>query len=249
MYRRKSSRWATSYRSRSYGARRGPLTRVATRPRIWNRANFFFEGSIAVPNNSDTSTNLAVLLARIQNLQDSATAAGRAANDQVRWLEIGGIVFDYGLRREALYDVGTGAGLGTSQHYCLATDRFDSAGNPNTLPIVQWQRSQPPVANAPAVSAGAENQDFPTKIHWRKFERTPHYAVTVNAGEGELVAPEGQYLVTRNPTLNKRLRLRLDPAQGLFFSFSVITGPAYAAGGTLGWTAWIQGQLFYRVRQ
>lgn len=244
MYR--SKRWSKSP-SRRFGVRRGPSSRVPTRPKFWNRANWFVDTAVTVANTSDTCTNVAVLLARASNLADIGASAGRSYADQMRAVEVGGVVFDWGLRRETLYDVGTGASLGVTQGVTLASDRLDITGAPVAAATVQWHRPQPPVATATNVSANAENQDFPTKIHWRKFERKPHYAVTVN-DINDLQAPEGQYLDFRNATVNKRLKVRLDPQVGLFLIFSVITGPSYAAGGALNWSVWAQGQLYYRVR-
>jgi len=246
MFRRKTRSRAFSFR----GARRGPITRVPTRPKLWNRANFFFDTSITVANTSDNCTNSAVLLARHLNLGE-LSAPGRGYTDQVKWLEIGGVVFDWGIRREALYDVGTGSSLGVTQGLTLLSDRLDATGAPITAATAQWHRPQPPVAqvSASVPAATAENADFPTKIHYRKWERKPHYAVSVNAVEGDLVAPEGQYLDFRNATVNKRLKIRLAADQGLFLVGSIVTGPSYAAGGSLGWSYWAQGQIYYRVRQ
>lgn len=248
--RRTSSRWGSNFRSRGFGARRGPLTRVATRPKIWNRANFYFDNAVNVPNTSDSCTNSAVLLARHLNLAEISNV-GFGYSNQLRWLEVGGVVFDYGFRRESGYDATLGASAQqVTQGVTLATDRLDTTGAPVTAATVQWQRVQEPVGQVSSTgvpASTAQNVDYPTKIHWRKWERKPHYAVTVNAGE-QLVAPEGQYLDARNATINKRLRLRLPPEHGLFLIFSVVTGPSYAAGGTLAWSFWAQGQIYWRTR-
>jgi len=246
MYRRKT-KWSSS-RSRSFGARRGPLARVATRPKIWNRANFYADTSLTVNNASDTCFNSAILLARHNNLA-RITSEGFGYADQIRYIDIGGVVFDWGFRRETSYDVGTGSSLGITQGVTLATDRLDNTGAPTTAATVQWHRPQPPVAQISTTTPGADaqNQDFPVKIHWRKWERKPHYAVQVT-DTGVLEAPEGQYLDARNPTVNKRLKLRIGEQDGLFLIFSAITGPTYAAGGSLGWSIWVQGQIYYRTR-
>lgn len=243
MYKRRRFTPRSSFRSR-----RGPMLRTPTRPKFWQRANFFAESSVLVPNSSLVTTNVAILLARHQNLARNI-AEGIGAMNQVRYIELGGIVYDWGLRREAFYEEGTGSLLGTTQGHTLLVDRLDNTGLPVTAATTDWALAQPPVVQVSTTvpGAGAQDVDFPTKIIHRKWERKPHYAVEVVASEG-LWAPEGQYLDQRNPTVNKRLKLRLGDADGLFAVFSVVTSASYSAGGTISWPCWIQGQLYYRVR-
>lgn len=245
MFRRRT----TSRRTYSFGRRFRPRARPPTRPKQWNRSNFFVNSDLSVANTSDTCVNSAVLLARHLNLGE-LSSPGRGYTDQIRSLDIGGVVLDYGMRRDAIYDATASATALTGfTGYTLATDRLDNTGAPVAAATTQWHRPQPPVAQISSTVPGAtaENVDFPTKIHWRRWEKKPHYAVGVNETEGNLVAPEGQYLDARYPTLNKRLKTRLFAEHGLFFIFSFVTGPSWAAGGTLTYQFWLQGQIYWRL--
>lgn len=230
--------------------RRGRSTnRRVHAPRKFSRANFYFSGTLAVANLSDNCTNTAVLLARTLNLGE-ANGPGRAFADQVRGLEIGGVVLDYDMHEEGaiLADLGPAA-LESYQGFTLMSDRLDTTGA-LVSGAVQWQRVQPPIAQTAAGTPGAtaEDVDFPMQIHWRRWMPVENdVRLLANAGSG-LFAVDGQFVRTRRETLNKKLRLFLDDWHGLFFQFSIITGPSYAVGGVRNYRLFLQGQLYYRTR-
>lgn len=252
MWKRRSSRWSSS-RSRGFGARRGLRTRVATRPQLWNRSNFFTEVSLPLSGGAGVvnTFNSAVLLARHSNLGE-ASAPGRGAVDLMRWLHIGGIVFDFNMTPQGGWqsqDLQTYASMEFIQGITLATDQLDAAGSPNTAATVSWSTVQPPVAQISATipNTGGQNQDYPKKIHWRKFWQNWRTAPTIDTSNGELMGLLGQEVMTRHGTVNKRIRTKLSPSDGLFAIFSAITFTNYNPPTQIILRGWIQGQIYWRL--
>lgn len=236
---------------RRFTSRRRSNLRRPHPPKKYSRANFYVSTTVAVANQSDNTTNTAVLLARTLNLGELA-GAGRSFSDQVRGIEIGGVVLDYGIT-EGVSDfmVNTWPNVELYSGVTLLSDRLDATGAPVAAASVQWNRVQPPIAQTTAAtpSSTAEDVDFPLQIHWRRFQPWRRRAQALDAPvEGELYGIDGQFLQMNPTTLNKRLKLWLDDYHGLFFQFSFITGPAYAAGFPRTFHLFLQGQLYYRTR-
>lgn len=234
---------------------RGPIARVATRPKIYNRANFFTVTTHVLNNgNPDFSTvNTAIMLARHSNLMDTASGTGRGYADQVRWIDIGGVVMNYGMNRRSGWESQAQTAFDDQAVWngvTLLTDRLDAGGAPVTAATTQWCDSQPPVAQVSASQPEltAQNQDFPTKIHFRKWWRDFYMAQEIVTNAEPLVGVHGQRVQLDHPTLNKKLRLRLGAEDGLFFQFSSIQGPGFEPATQVIYDVWVQGQIYYRVR-
>jgi len=203
---------------------------------------------MSVTNFSGVATNKYIILVTTANIGES-TGQGRALRGALKFVEIGGVVLDWGMEDKDVLDANTtydaeDLTLGAQ----ILVDRIDSNGTPTSV-NASWNLSQTPVILPTAGLPGSvsEDNDFPIRVMWRKWWKPKKWARTVlNDTEGVLYSPEGTYVKGNNGTLNKRLRIKISDFQNLIFSFHCLTGPAYNRAESRDFDCWLQGCLYYR---
>jgi len=197
--------------------RRRPAMQTPHRPRKWERGNFYIpvEHEHAVGN---TSVLTVLPIAQVNRIvDDQATDAGRALSAAARYLEIGGIVYNYVIDRANYsgYDAPVQGDQGTVDcRLLLVSDRLDASTPPQpTCLSTNWFTNTQPVS---AVNeAQDEQQTFPTQIHQQHFRR-------LNFGFLPYPDVTGDYEITTSVDAsrgasNLRLRLRLSDDEVLAF--------------------------------
>jgi len=217
----------------------------------WQRANFslLFEMDLFEQNNPSL---LVAVVTQIQNhLGDSSTAAGRLRVNEVRALEIGGIVFDWQITARGLPAVepSGSSNLATLlSTLVLATDRLDSDGAPAAL-ASEWFNSTTPIPVAASTEAKDEDIDYPTRVHWRTTRAQECGRTLPINSLGPEYAATPYAVVLANGSKNLRLRIALDDQQALVFHWaSNAVALATAAIAGIRSTLYINGSLYYRVR-
>lgn len=237
--------------------RRGPrLPRETVR---YERANFWQTFIFQIDNTSDTSFNLALLLASAQNVGDRGTTQGRALAQQVRGVEVNGIVLNYYIEpveQSWSLDSGFAANPVNNEIYArygLYTDRLTTAGAPVGLTGARWQDSESPASQVTTTlpPGSSEDTDFPLRVLWHRQEFVG-FSGRFFAGtfpEGAVAGIDGQRVRTNKCSqINKRLKLFLTDNFGLFWCWSFVTGAGYGVSGPRNYRVHISGSLYHRVR-
>lgn len=247
MYRRRPQ----NYR-RMIPKRRGRALRRPNTGRRWEHANISLHITRTVTNNSDTCFNNFVALASVLNLADAATATGLAYVNQVRHIEIGGIVCSYGCEDVSLAEDMDLTAI-SQETYCrfmILSDRVNGAGVPQGI-SAPFQRSTTPVITLAGMTPSTDQeQDFPEQIHYQDTWRcnTSNQEFT-GANAGSLYGLHGQRVnPNRQGRVNKRLRLIIDELHGLYVNFALYTGASYAVPQARSYSTFVEGYLYYRVR-
>jgi len=256
---RRASRSSFRSKPRSRG------THVVTKPRRWSVCQLHTVQSFQQPNTPNALTVRMIHLASIEmalnNTSSTSTEqrVGGVLQAIERKLEIGGIVFDYGLVPTGTVDaewVLEGNEVHSAMH--LVTDRLVlSSGSSGVLPaaLPSWN---PFVATFPMGTLQASTPTLdsreatqPTRIHWQKhdlIELGPRNII--NDLEGVLYVPNEQKVRTRSGTVNRRLKLRLDDEQGLFLCLSLLNPNSFVMQpSSLTFQWWFRGLLYYRYSQ
>lgn len=259
MYRRRFTR---RFRGRT-SLRFRPRTRVVTPPRKWEVGLIAADDTTAVDNSSDARTAVYTHIASIGMSLGNETGSsdtgrvGTTIASMQRYIEIGGLVFDWDVSQSGLIDGGApladdGIFWCTTQLLTdnLAEDSGTGLTFPASLPSYDPDRTTFPMAILSGSSPAPEQRQvrLPTRIHWSKTRS--FYATgmpVVNVGEGELTTPWGQRVTSQPATVNRRLRVRLDDQQALFFAwfFRTNTSPDFASNAGLV-RRWLRGQIYYR---
>jgi len=211
----------------------------------WQRGNF----NVLVVNVVEDASvpNLIVVpIAQIQDhVADGTVATGRALSEQVRFMEVGGVVFDW---QSNIVDVTQDDDEGiwiVQQQLLLVSDRLDEVGNPVAL-NTDWFSSTTPTTLAQSQAENDEDTTFPTKVHWR-HSRNLAGGKLPTLGVATSVSP-AQVTIHAQGSANLRLRLRLDDEHALAFHLTtdiantggVLTGAAVSTS--------VCGSIYYRTK-
>jgi len=229
-------------------------------------ANFFIDETVILEDAGDSEEIIYTHIASFP-LSLEAAGAGSAGPEQRlgnvlssawKYIQISGLVFDWGWEQPDL----DGDNLGIQGEYWttfqVLTDRMSidtGSGNPipSSLGFYSPYRSQWPMAVLSTSNPGVDTDQarLPTRVHFTKTEQRYANASRIqNDLEGILYYPQGQMVTFRQPTFNRRLRIRLDEGHGLFFGWFTRTGPAFLNGSLQARSIrrWARGQIYYRVR-
>lgn len=242
-------------RRRSFNRTARPATRVGSQR--WQWGNFFASTTIQGPGAGGASTNILFEIASLEpnHFGDTSTPGAAALaitnSNQVKGLDIGGIVFDSGIHNaQSVFDVSgsvfdkrmflmqgiildkkdptTGAPSSTNANYAVST--FPS----NVVDIT-----------VPRPSALQEVRDYPSRFLYRS---TDYY----NAGLQANISPDDELLASRtrqevlNPQRHRSLRIkrRLTDDWGLYWVGSIWSP---SAPDPSSWVLWLSGSIYYRV--
>lgn len=245
-FRRSSSSRGRSFSSRSRSRFSKNRTHEPKRTGHWQRANFDTIQTTVVDVGS-VRGNTVVMMAQIKDhLSDSTVGTGRAFGEQVKFLEVGGLVFDWQmtLNDVELEDNTPGLWL-LQQQIILVSDRLDKDGLPASIDC-DWTNTQTPVSLASAQQSADEEQQYPTRVHWR-------HSRNLTGGYFESTVTGARYpsnhVVSLQGSANLRLRLRLDDEHCLAFHLPLF-GAAGMGSGLLAAavTNIIVGSMYYRTR-
>lgn len=256
------------FRGRSFGrVSRGfrPRNRLSNpqRTKGLEVATFFFEDSTALGNSSAFETQIYTVLASLpMSLGNSSSSPenriGTALQSMNRYIQVNGIVYDYGIEAA---DRASDRSLAGDWYFChqLFTDRIEYNASdvafPATIGSYSPFETLFPVAVLTTTSPEFNQRQgvMPTRIH---LSRTRHYDASMGQSEGDqtentLYWPTGQKVDFREPTVNKRLRIRVDDNHGLFFGWFFRTGANFALPETdpRSIRRWARGQIYFRFRQ
>lgn len=242
---------------------RRPLRRIVQTAR-WEVGRIFFDSQVTMPAGSGASQLLYLHLASIASSL-SGSAAGGGPEQRVgtvlagmqRSLEIGGVVLDYDSVNRGDVPGNFLAGEATWDTSCFLIVDRQSGGGPASVPVpISVSTWDPFLSSFPTAlllpttpNDQSEPSQAPTRILWQKNWTTDiRPKVITNDIEGDLYVPQNQRLARAYPsTLNRRLRLRLDESQGLYFVFATRNSPNNALGTSqraLSQRLW--GTIYYR---
>jgi len=244
-----------SPRGRSFSSRRrfgGARLRTPKDSGRWESGDFhlIFEIEPSQPNNFD---NLYVHVAsnRFSIGGDNTESFPRAMANMARKLEIGGIVFDWGIEKQNNRFLIPEEGNERSALWwqtTVLTDRLDAAGNPaslsNSAPLI----STTPVTLSTNTTSDQAEQLRPTRIHWRRTEYVDNTVTNLSGDENGVAFPGGIRIRDQRRTESLRLKLRLDDDQGLFFRLSTRTSGFFPPDSPNKYWWWANGIIFYRIR-
>lgn len=252
-----------SFRRSSFRSR--GRTHVVTKPRRWSIAQI---NSVQTFQQTATSLGFSLRMVHIASIAQSLSQFSSTSSEQrvggvlsalERKLEIGGIVFDWGIIPTGPIQPGaTPEQASVDMATYLVTDRVVDdtiTGQPHPASIVSWQpffASFPMAAlqsSTPTLESRESNQ--PTRIHWQRHDHLELGARSFVGSESVLYVPNEQKVRVYRGVVNRRLRLRLDDGQGLYFALGlqnpVDIGPMVALNYNMQW--WFRGSLYYRYSQ
>jgi len=258
---RRSSNFRRRFGSSRFRSRR--LHRAVTPTKKYNAAPFFFQTSLDLSDLSLGSTLTMIHLASIplslQSQEDEAV--GTVLGEMRKGIDIGGIVFDYG---STWFDVVDGDRTTADgifwENWSLVTDRIVtelSGENPIPAALNRWDpftSSWPTALFVPAVDTPTDQSEAyagPTRVHWQHTDmRNRQPRTLVDADNETLYFAAETGTSPRSSTLSKRLRIRLDATQGLYFCYATRTGPNWIQDpSNRGQLIWVKGTLYYRTVQ
>lgn len=251
------TRRGTSSRFRSRGRAR---LKNARSPGVYEASDFFIEFVTQLPSGSASETlvyfNLASIdLSLLGGSSAVGTPVGSVLSAMVRKLQVGGVVFDYGVEFQNQLD---GADTSNTDYayfmHGLLYDRLESGALSSGQPasVAGWSPFQSafPIAALTATTPSIETSDnqHPTRLLWNKTRyRSVAARTIVNSNAELLYVPNEQLLAPREATVNRRFRVLLDDEQGLFLSLATRNSPDFAGGTTpRGYRAWWRGTLYWR---
>lgn len=264
MYARKFTRRATSSRYRSVRRSR-PLRRVVQTAR-WEVGRIAIDAVRTLENSSGAEQLTYFHVASIATSLGATFVAGpeqrigAVLTEMNRRLEIGGVVFDYDCWHAGDLD-GESDGIEDQSydvHCSLVVDRIikdAGAGTPFPASVVSYTPWFASFPSAALLTTGpfdsTEPVNAPTRTFWERnwfVDFRPKRIL--NDEEGVLYVPENQRLATRTGTLNRRLKLSLDEAQGLYFVWGTRTSALFNASEAARAVRFrLLGKVYYRFRQ
>lgn len=244
-FRRSAPSRGRSFRPRSRFSRN--RTHQPRRTGFWQRANLMLIQENVV-DNPGAHFNSVIVIGRVANLSRDDDEGGKARNQQIRFLEIGGIVFDWQMElSDIALDFTTTPETDIwriENQVLLVSDRLDEEANPVAIDT-NWFSSTSPIPLASAAAAEDEDQEFPTRVHWR-------HGRTIAGGYSQFPDVTGNYQPSQNQvslqgSANLRLRLKLDDEHCLAFHWTSLlrNTSATLAAAAINLNIW--GSLYYRV--
>lgn len=256
------------FRGRAFGrVSRGfrPRNRLSNpqRTKGLEMATFFFEDTVTLENSSNTTLSIYTVLASMPMSLGNASSSpenrvGTVLQSMNRYIQINGVVYDYGVS-ESFLD-GEQTPEFSDYWFChqLFTDRVEYNASdvafPATIGSYDPFDTNFPVANLTTTSPEFNQRQGvqPTRVH---LSRTRHRKAAANlitdTTEGALYYPAHQQVDIREPTVNKRLRIRVDDNHGLFFGWFFRTSTSWAIPDVSDrfLKRWARGQIYFRFRQ
>lgn len=254
MFKRRFTRRATNSRSFRRGSSAGPRLHMPSRPRIWQRGNFFLQQSL--PFNDEASTdpvNIVFELAKIQaRVGDPTTGVGRAQGEIWKYLDIGGIVMDYWFHAPVINQE-TGDLIEDDvelfSQTLLCVDRLDADANPAAI-LCDWFNNTLPTVSASAQTDEDEDHEYPTRVLWRaaQWHGAPWVPHALSGGQPvtNVGALDTQQVSMGHGRINKRLKLRLDDEHLLDLHVTAKANTQVAAGITRDVRFRAVGSIYYR---
>lgn len=252
---RRFTKRATNFRSfRRRGSSSGPRLHLPTRPKIWQRANFFL-GTALIFNDEQgvDPINFVFELALIHDrVGDSTTGIGRAQSEMWKYCDVGGIVMDYWVHAPVINQENGELIEDDSEYFSqllLCVDRLGADAAPVAIDC-NWFNNTMPITTALAQEAQDQDEVFPTRVLWRTAQWhgaswVPHALAgglpTTNVG-----SLDTQQVSMGHGRINKRLKLRLDDEHELNLHFTAKANTTTAAGVTRDVRFRAVGSLYYR---
>lgn len=236
-----------SFKRRSFSKNR---THQPKRTGHWQRANLALEFENIVFFDDTAPINTVIVVAQIEDhLGDTAFAAGRLENNKAKFLEIGGIVFDWQMMiSDVVYDFTSPPvfdQVAMNNQLLLVSDRMNEFGSPTSV-TTDWFSNTTPIPLASATDFEDEDQRFPTRVHWR-------HARVLPVGYGQFPDVTGnntpsQSVVHAQGSANLRLRLALDDEHLLAFHWTSSFVGSSSVVQAMATRVHVQGSLYWRVR-
>jgi len=234
---------------RSSNFRRRPRTHEPKRSGLWQRGQFALAPINTVSSPIDTGFT-ALILAQIYRNLDDTSAVGESHSNQVKYLEIGGIVFDWqiipGMSRgtTAFFD----SNVDAFAQIVIASDRLDADGNP-AAPGANWFTNTTPVGVASATETQDEDHRFPTRVHYRHAVAVSfNEAIGASAGGTGTAYPAESHVIRTQGSKSLRLRLRLDDEHALVAYTHLATDGQFPSEGFQIFTkTMLVGSIYYRL--
>jgi len=244
--------------SRSSRFRRGGL-KPARAPVRYNAADFFQAITTDHPTGSATMQLTFLHLASLtQSYTTTAEITSQHLQSSIKTIDIGGVVFDWGIEFPATGGDGADGTLSAFENMstwynvglCYDRMNFDqTAGGFLPAAIQGWEPffSDFPVSGAVADINQWEAQR-PTRVLWNKTMYMNFGApIIVNPSAGDLHVPQYQHIAPRFGTVNKRCRVRLNQDFGLFLYVATINEGNFSTDLlTLFRTVWAKGTLYWK---
>jgi len=257
-FRRSTPSRSSRFRSSSFRFRRGAL-KNARSPGRYNSADMFQAIVTDHPTGSATEQLTMIHLASIsQSYQTVGETTSRQLNSSLKSVDIGGVVFDWGVEFPATGGDGADGTLSafenmqTWYYVGLCYDRmgFDTGAGGFLPQCVQgWRPFFSDFPISPTTS-GVQDQEAarPTRVLWSKTMFHNFGApVIVNPSAGDLHVPQYQHIAPRYGTINKRCRVRLNQDFGLFFFVATLNEGGFSTDLlTLFRTIWLKGTLYWK---
>lgn len=224
----------------------------AQAPRVWEVGQYFFETQEELDMGGELADLVIryVRIASTRTIGDFSTGQGQALQSAARSIDVGGVVFDWGVYNDSGYDAAASPVEG--RMYCmhaLVADKIDGAGLPGSVATYNPFITSTPVSSVGVATPSGLAAEItrPNRILWQQtFELQYSPTQIIGPTAGELYVPDGQQVGTRRTTLNKRLRLRLDDDVGLFHVFAYKQSALFATSFVPFATEWVRGNIYYR---
>lgn len=215
----------------------------------WQRGNMHFK-AFNVMTEEGVSFNTVSVIAQIDNhLGRNDADHGIVATEQIRFIEVGGICFDWQMHVNSLdldYTSPPASDIWSADAAILVcSDRLDEAGIPVSIGC-DWLQNTTPVNVATSSEPRDLDVKFPTRVHWRH-----HRVVTGGYFQFPDVTGNGaapQPVVHLQGSANLRLKLALDDEHVLAFHFCTQIAEAGSALSGLELASTINGSIYYRTR-
>lgn len=252
MFRRNFRRFSSARFPRGRRRGFGPRLRIPKEPFRWEVGQFHFRIQNVVNEVAPLGTTVVSLAQIADHFGDLATAQGTALNDAMRFLEIGGIVFGYRIRRNWERSAAAPNPGVTQQEQTdsvdykllVVSDRLNDDGQPSTIP--NWFNTTPPIINVASTTATDRDTRYPLRIHWQAYHGSENS--TALGDPANAIGPSSYFLDSRSGRANLRLRLRLQDDVGLFFHFAQVVNDPSTAEFENDALVTISGTLYYRWR-
>lgn len=225
-------------------------TRKAERPR-WQWGNFHVVANPAL-NFSDGQPyiNVVSVLTPWSGIApDESAIGGFAAQRAVRFIDVGGLVFDAGMANDnGTFDDRSdiNGSLDWFTMGILCTDTVHSDGQPNCIDY-DWGRTTQPVSIASQQIVSAERRDAPTRVLWRWAEYFNNDTITATDA-GTTLFQRSQLEVQRARRYRSlKLKVRLSSEDVLTYHHFIRRSDTSTTANIIrGCKSWFTGSFYYR---
>lgn len=240
MYRRRSTR------ARSSNFRRRPRTHEPKRSGHWQRGNIALFPELTVDTSADAQITTLILAQIFRNLGGDSDVQGKSYGNQVKFLEIGGIVFDW--RMIFTSSRGSTAAFDNENvvgQILLVSDRLDADGNPAAV-TSNWFTNTTPTGVAEGTETQDEDHKFPTRVHYRAARAADFNDLVLSPAGDHLPANRSTFSAQGSKSL--RLRTRYDDEHCLSLVLHLATDNTFPSENVqVTMKTMFVGSLYYRV--